>query len=208
MYRKKVAPNTETRVSFSVVCNKKRLPTINLYDSNSASMRSIHYVLKINQLHNYFIFISSLILFCLNTNAQDSLAFNSKKNSIHADAATFLYVGMYAITYERTVIFSKHYKMSLNTGVGGWYFTTITEWYSGYSFPLSMNSLVGSGNHFFEIDLGARYTAMSKSSDKGISDVIPIVDLGYRYQRRNGRGLIFRSFVGLSGIGLGIGKSF
>ncbi|MBN1253580.1 MAG: hypothetical protein JXA16_15685 [Bacteroidales bacterium] len=36
----------------------------------------------------------------------------------------------------------------------------------------------------------------------------PIVNLGYRYQKLNGKGLLFRVFVGSSGIGIGLGKVF
>jgi hypothetical protein len=70
------------------------------------------------------------------------------------------------------------------------------------------SSLIGSGNNYFEIDLGARYTFLREGSDKATSPYFPVLNIGYRYQRPDGKGLIFRSFLGLSGVGLGIGKAF
>jgi hypothetical protein len=144
----------------------------------------------------------------LKTYSQDTYTVESPKNSIHADAATLIYIGMYSVDYERTIILSNHYKLIFDAGFGGWYFTTISQENSGYSIPISINGLIGSRNNYFEIDLGARYTFFSDESDKNISPYFPVINFGYRYQRPDGKGLIFRSFIGLSGIGIGIGKAF
>jgi len=149
-----------------------------------------------------------LLISSLNTYGQDTISIKNTKNSIQLDCATLVYVGMYSINYERTILQSGHFKMLVNAGVGGWYLTTISQWYTGYSIPFSLNYLIGSGNNYFETDFGIRYTAFSERSDKDISPFFPIFNLGYRYQRPNGKGLIFRSFIGLSGIGIGIGKAF
>ncbi|MCX6238141.1 MAG: hypothetical protein NTY07_11405 [Bacteroidia bacterium] len=93
-------------------------------------------------------------------------------------------------------------------GVGGWYFITISKNYYGYSMPLYFSFLIGSRNNYFETDLGVRYTAFSKRSLKDISPLFSILNLGYRYQRQDGKGLMFRSFIGSEGIGIGIGKAF
>ena len=149
-----------------------------------------------------------LIISSLNINGQDSIEPKSTKNSISLDGATFKFIGTFSFNYERTIILSGHYKMLANAGIGGWYLTTISKWYNGPTIPLSLNNLVGSGNNYFETDLGIRYTSFSKQSDKGKSAFFPIFNLGYRYQRPNCKGLIFRSFIGLSGIGIGVGKAF
>ncbi len=49
---------------------------------------------------------------------------------------------------------------------------------------------------------------ISKKYYSGKFSFFPIFNLGYRYQRPNGKGLIFRSFLGLSGLGIGVGKAF
>jgi len=115
---------------------------------------------------------------------------------------------MYSINFERAIFLTDHFKMLGSVGVGEWYFTTLSKWHYGYSMPLCLNLLIGSGNNYFETDLGMRFTSFNKQSDKDISPLFPILNLGYRYQRLNGKGLIFRSFIGLSGIGIGVGKAF
>jgi len=67
---------------------------------------------------------------------------------------------------------------------------------------------MGSGNNYFETDWGIRYTSFSNRSDNGRFAFFPIFNLGYRHQKPDGKGLIFRSFIGLSGIGIGVGKAF
>ena len=154
----------------------------------------------------YLSICSIFLCSSLNTNGQDTIKYT--KNSIFLDGSSIVYIGMYSINFERAIFQSNHFKMLGSVGVGGWYFTTISKWYYGYSMPLSLNLLIGSGNNYFETDLGMRFTSFSKQSNKDISPLLPIINLGYRYQRLNGKGLIFRSFIGLSGIGIGVGKAF
>jgi len=144
----------------------------------------------------------------LKTNGQDTLKIKYPKNSIHVDCASLLYIGMYSVNYEKAVFQTAHSKIFANVGIGGWYRTTISIWYRGYSIPLSLNFLIGTGNSHFETDLGIRYTEFSKWSAKDSSPFFPIFNLGYRYQRPDGKGLLFRTFIGLSGVGIGLGKAF
>jgi len=144
----------------------------------------------------------------LNSNGQDTIRIKDTRNSIQVDCASLLYIGMYSVNYERSVFQTAHTEIFANAGIGGWYRTTISLWYRGYSIPISLNFLIGSGNNHFETDLGIRYTEFSKWSAKDTSPFFPIFNLGYRYQRPYGNGLIFRSYIGLSGIGIGIGKAF
>ena len=146
---------------------------------------------------------------CLNSISQDTMNVRRAKNSFHVDGATLLYVGMYSANYERTIFQTTMLKVNANAGIGGWYWTTISQSYKGnYSFPFSLNILLGSGNNYFETDLGARYTAVREGSSNNKPPFFPIINLGYRYQRPDGKGLIFRSFIGLTGIGIGVGKAF
>ncbi len=130
------------------------------------------------------------------------------KNVVHFDYASFLYIGMYAINYEQTIYQTNHNKISATGGIGQWYLTTISQWNYGYSVPVSFNFLRGSGNNFFETNLGIRYTFFNKKSDKNISPYYPVFNLGYRYQKPEGKGLIIRVYIGLSGFGAGVGKAF
>lgn len=149
-----------------------------------------------------------LISYNVDIYSQDTIPHKKFKNSIHLDCATALYIGMFGINYERTFLYSNHFKLILNTGFGGWYFTPIPSEYCGFSIPININNLIGSGNNYFEADLGVRYTFLTGRSDKDKFQYFPIINLGYRYQRQDGKGLIFRSFIGYSGLGIGVGKAF
>ena len=155
-------------------------------------------------------FLASVMILTnlLNCQGQDTISTTIKRNSIYLDGATFLYIGMASLNYERSVITSKHYKLFACAGFGGWYLYPIPKTYSGFSIPISVSNLIGSGNNHFEVDLGLRYTFLSKRSDKDRSPFFPVINFGYRYQRPTGKGLIFRSFIGYSGVGIGVGKAF
>lgn len=156
---------------------------------------------------NRYLTICVILLFNnLNANGQDIT--KHTKNSIFLDGSSLVYIGMYSVNYERAIFLTDHFKMLGSAGFGGWYLTKISKSYYGYSMPLCLNFLIGSGNNYFETDLGMRFTSFSKRSNKDISSFFPILNLGYRYQKLNGKGLIFRSFIGLSGIGIGVGKAF
>jgi hypothetical protein len=147
----------------------------------------------------------------LNIKGQDTTRIKNTKNSIHLDGSTLLFIGMYSVNYERTLLNSNHFKMEINAGIGGWYLVYLPYQYYGKSIPLSINILIGSGNHYFETDLGVRYTVFNtrKGSDTNISPFFPEFDIGYRVRQNGNReGFIFRSFIGLNGIGGGIGYAF
>ncbi|NOY37504.1 MAG: hypothetical protein GXO83_08000 [Chlorobi bacterium] len=156
----------------------------------------------------YFTVCFMLLIAGLQAFGQKMFMLKEKTNTIHLDGATLLFAGMYSLNYEKTIFLSDNISMMASAGIGGWYFTTISQWVYGTSFPLSINNLIGKGDHHFEIDFGLRYTLFNKNSDKGITPFFPVFNLGYRYQRRDGKGLVFRSFIGLSGAGIGIGKAF
>ena len=157
--------------------------------------------------------IICLILLAGNADAasQDTLRSKTPDNSFQLDASTWALVGMYAFHYERIVHRSDNFLVAVDAGIGEWYFIPGLSLYEGYSMPFTLNLLWGSGRNFFEADLGARYTIFRTQTDNSVNHInplIPEVNIGYRYQRPDGKGLIFRAFAGISGIGIGIGKAF
>jgi hypothetical protein len=155
-----------------------------------------------------YLVICLILLGSFNAIAQDNTLVKNTNNSIHFGCATVFYLGMYSINYERAVVQTDNLRMLVNAGFGGWYAVMISRNYFGYSVPLSLNNLIGSGSNFFELDLGVRYIMLSERSDKDIEPYFPICNMGYRHQKPNGKGLIFRAFIGLSGVGIGVGKAF
>ena len=131
------------------------------------------------------------------------------QHGLHLSGATIKFVGMYSVSYEHTLLGTEFYKMNLNAGAGGWYLTDVSETAYGYSVPVSVSNLLGNGNNLFEFDIGVRYTFFNDRSTKtDLSPVYPVINFGYRHQKQCGKGLIFRAFIGSSGIGIGIGKAF
>lgn len=162
------------------------------------------------------ILILAVIVTCL-------LPFGSKcqeqvktKNTISIEGASYVLIGNYSINYELTVLSTSNYDMNLSAGFGKWYVAPVTVIYYGNSIPVAINNVIGSGNHHFEVSAGARYTFIKVKNIQlfpfpevqEAPTVWPIVNLGYRYQNPTGKGLMFRCFVGLSGIGVGVGKAF
>ena len=154
------------------------------------------------------VIIVILLLVSSGVNCQETISTIIPKNAITADVATAVYLGMFGLNYERSIVLKNDIRLIFTTGLGGWYLLPLPEQYSGFSIPLSFNFVEGSGNSHFEADLGVRYTFYSKESDKDRSPFFPVINFGYRYQRADGKGLIFRTFVGYSGIGIGLGKAF
>jgi len=149
------------------------------------------------------------------------------KNSLMFEFADVIVTGNYAISYERQVYSNKSFRSMINLGFGGWYsFNHYNDGHvdmrhvaSSYSVPFTLNTIKGFGKHHFECDLGVRFImgrSWSIFQDNGVvedppkldnSNVKPIFNVGYRFQKPNGK-FILRTFIGLGGFGLGIGRAF
>ena len=143
-----------------------------------------------------------------NTFCQNSSPINSTKNSIQINGATAIYLGMYSLNYEREIFSSGKCKIHADIGIGEWYLTNISSWYSGYSFPFSLNILTGSNNNHFQLDFGLRYTIFNEKSDSGLNPFFPVMNFGYRFQKPDGKGMLLHAYIGTSGVGIGVGKAF
>jgi hypothetical protein len=128
------------------------------------------------------------------------------KNLVHFDFASAIITGMYSVNYERIILVKEDGIINLNFGFGRWYLLTSEHTESAYSLPIYTNLLVGK-NHHFELDLGVRVVFVDKPVELKKIDYFPIINIGYRFQKHV-NGIVFRSLVGLSGIGFGLGYEF
>jgi hypothetical protein len=162
---------------------------------------------------NKIIIISTIFLSFFNIAANSQLRVNQVKNTIHIDAASIYFIGMYSINYERFIHPWKSCKIYANIGLGGYYELVKTEGISfrifdGKSAILTAVFLLGERNHHFETSLGGRYIFFDQDWEKEHASFKPEINIGYRFQRHDGRGLLFKFLAGSTGIGVGLGKAF
>lgn len=162
---------------------------------------------------NRIIMISIIYFSFFSIAASSQLQVNQVKNSIHVDAASIYIIGMYSINYERLIYQWRSTKIYVNAGLGGYYELVKTEGISsrildGKSAILSAVFLLGGRNHHFETSLGGRYIFFDQDWEKEHAPFKPEINVGYRFQRHDDRGLLFKFFVGSTGIGVGLGKAF
>jgi len=119
--------------------------------------------------------------------------------------------GMISIDYERNLLYSNYFKLNVEGTYGKYYQTYTKDAFqslpSFHSITSSINSLVGKKSHSFEFSLGARYSIINNDYYENINPLFPVLNIGYRYQNPYGKGLVFRTFLGTTGIGLSIGKA-
>jgi len=160
-------------------------------------------------------------LFALNTTAQSEGPPKFGNLTIGIDASNIIFRGSNSIHTE-VRLYSSHkggVHIYAKAGLQKGYFTEIlcaadefTGKFGGLDF------VYGFGNHHFEINTGLSFISEVEEYessgnlffDCGPSargNVLALVDLGYRYQKP-GDSLIFRAYVGILGIGLGIGYAF
>jgi len=143
--------------------------------------------------------------------AQDS-SFQKKNNVIKGSISSMGIInGMYSIDYERSLISSQNFVINLEVSYGKYYQNTggVFSSFPGFnSFTSSINGLFGKKSHLFELDLGIRYSIINDKYKENISPFLPVFNIGYRYQNPIGKGLVFRTFVGFTGVGISIGKAF
>ena len=178
---------------------------------------------KFKPMRTYFI-----LLFLLLTKigfSQDSIP-RVAKNCITIIGADILVTGNASINYERCFYSTKNFKYFLRAGYGAWYLIAGDPnnsrgnfIYSSSTIPISFDGLMGLGNHYFELDLGMAFLPdrqwdfflndgdADRNPHPDKSNIIPIVNFGYRYQKPQG-GIIFRFFVSTGGVGLGLGYAF
>ncbi len=133
------------------------------------------------------------------------------KNAILINVASAYLIGMYSFEYERNVFKKGKFEALLRVGYGGWYYIEygiFTNIIYGKSIITSANGLIGKNSHKFEFNIGVRYIFLEEWEIQKVNQYRSIINIGYRYQHPEGKGLIFRVYLGETGIGIAVGKAF
>ncbi|MCC6691555.1 MAG: hypothetical protein IT235_08495 [Bacteroidia bacterium] len=133
--------------------------------------------------------------------AQETLTF--AKNEFSVQGSSFYYVNNWlTINYSRIFVQLDMWRFYTNIGSGVAY-TPI----DGETFIVTtgrIGFLIGKKNNHFDANVGAAFLALKESV---FHFLLPLVNIGYRYQRPEG-GIIFKSYIGTEGLGLGLGYAF
>lgn len=155
-----------------------------------------------------------IMIFILSSNKAicKNIEVSRKKNSfLISGASSIMLNGMYSFDYERNVYQKGKFETLLRFGYGEWYFIdhgVFSSIIHGNSINTSINGLFGESSHKFEYNLGIRFIFLEEWEKERISQYLPILNIGYRYQNPFGKGLIFKAYVGDTGLGIAVGKAF
>ena len=127
------------------------------------------------------------------------------KLNMYVDGGTFIVINSVFFNIETHLTSSKSNKLHLYFR-GSYGDVTLFSGGSGTSsfqrntqtLVSSLTILTGKGDHHFDSSTGIFIRD---------DDVLPFLDLGYRFQNING-GIIFRCKVGILGLGVGLGYAF
>jgi hypothetical protein len=130
--------------------------------------------------------------------AQHSEENEMRKNSIYFD--TGVIPGYHAfVNYERSFHQGKWVSWygRMGAGYGGFLFAG-----GGFGALGAVTMLTGKKNSHFELSTG-----LFRGKEDRDAITLPIIDIGYRYQKPEG-GLVFKAKIGILGVGFGIGYAF
>ncbi|MCK5441322.1 MAG: hypothetical protein KAJ23_05495 [Maribacter sp.] len=126
------------------------------------------------------------------------------KNSVYLDTGIG-FGGQVSFNYERQIYSGEKVTWFGRLGAGAAYKWTSNDDVSlGPGGLAALTMLTGKGNNHFELNAG---TFIVSDSDKNNSGVYPLLDAGYRYQKPGG-GFIFKTKIGILGLGIGLGYAF
>jgi len=166
-----------------------------------------------------FLLITNLISAQINSQT-DSISGMSDFN-LHFEASSFIVVSLASINVEGKLFSSDSQKFHLYGRAGFGYADVanriLCTGRSAVGGILGFTMLAGKDDHHFEAHVGTYLGSFKNKDREGIlnspcreksgSRVIPLIDLGYRYQKP-GSGFIFRARVGTYGVGIGFGAAF
>jgi len=149
--------------------------------------------------------------------------------NLNFEASTLIFVGSASINIEGRVFSSDsekiHFyarasygKVSQQINILGALLLCDVSTQSGSGGFLGITMLTGGENHHFEVNAGTFLGSFNNEEIPGLFECeeifdelwtspLPIVDLGYRYQKP-GQGFIFRAKIGNLGLGIGFGVAF
>lgn len=141
--------------------------------------------------------------------SQDPGKTEISKNTIYYELGTILVVSSTSLNYERLVYRAPSEKLFLfgRAGIGG---AAIYWGNAGWGGLAALTMLTGNKKAHFEANAGlfsGWQTPAFASESRGNWFYVPILDLGFRYQKP-GKGFLFRAKAGSLGVGLGAGYSF
>jgi len=144
--------------------------------------------------------VISIVTIGFSANAQSSEKNILSKNSIYFD--TGLIPGIHAfVNYERSIYQGERVSWfgRAGFGIGG---MLLSE--GGFGGLGAVTMLTGKKNSHFELNAGI---FSGKDIGNSNSFALPLLDVGYRYQKPDG-GFVFKAKLGILGVGIGLGYAF
>ena len=124
----------------------------------------------------YFYVLMVFLMLASGASAQSKGKGKYIKNSVYFEISNLKYIGTTSLNLEHILFYSKPFSLMISAGFGGFYTTTISEWYYGFMAPLCLNGIIGEKKNHFEFDLGARYN-FGPRIEKDISPFYPVINL-------------------------------
>ncbi|GEM_PF-835078 len=177
----------------------------------------------------HLFFLGLIFLLGINLmSAQTEETPGMSKNNLYLEASTFLLINTVSVNIEKKLSSSKSAKIHWY-GRAGLGYVDVSSFFGSCHFNawgglLGVTMLTGKGNNHFEVNGGA-FLGTFKSDDETNGGflstglfaspcdedegfkAIPIINLGYRYQKPEG-GFLFRVTLGTFGLGIGLGHAF
>jgi len=127
------------------------------------------------------------------------------RNFIHIDGGTGIFWATLSLNYEG-ILWDKSETVELRYRTG-LLLVSFEGTEGALGVPLNLTLLVGRQKHYFELTAGYSQMFVFKGSADMNMYAFGIVDIGYRYEPKNG-GFLFRVKAGSGGFGVGAGYSF
>jgi hypothetical protein len=149
-----------------------------------------------------------MTILAVGVNGQGTAGWPGSSSSVSLNVGTLLMATPISVTYDHLWHMKKTH-LGLSTGV-------LTSFYDGANsmvlgFYAAFTFLTGTSSHHFEWRLGGSWHPVYLYPDAGSSfeeiPFMPVIVLGYRYQKPGGN-RFYRASVGTGGIGIGIGFVF
>ena len=129
------------------------------------------------------------------------------KNSFYIETQLGFYPQL-VLNYEGQIASNK--KVNWYCRIGGGYGANLTDFFNGpegFGGLCAITMITGKKNKHFEFNAGSFLGVYEKRSNKNIPFLLPILNIGYRYQKPEG-GFIFRANAGIVALGISIGYAF